>query len=58
MVINKEEVICNRHQVNLYSLRFKVRVMFAHKVHYKLKVMFGEIFLKLRQQTGMLPESM
>ena len=35
--------------VNLYSLRFKIKVMFGHKLHYEIKVSFGEISLKLHQ---------
>jgi len=30
-----------------YSLHFKIKVMFGHKLRYKLKVTFGEISLKL-----------
>ena len=33
----------------MYSLRFKIKVTFGHKSHYEIKVMFGEISLKLRQ---------
>ena len=32
-----------------YSLRFKIKVTFGHELCYKIKVMFGEFFLKLRQ---------
>jgi hypothetical protein len=32
-----------------YSLRFKARVTFGHKMHYEIKVTFGEISLKLCQ---------
>jgi hypothetical protein len=32
-----------------YSLRFKIKNMFGHKLRYKIKVTFGEISLKLRQ---------
>jgi hypothetical protein len=35
--------------VNLYSLRFKIKVMFGHKLRYEIKVSFGEISLKLHQ---------
>jgi hypothetical protein len=33
----------------LYSIRFKIKVTFGHDLRYNLKVMFGEISLKLRQ---------
>ena len=33
----------------LYSLCFKTKVMFGHKLRYEIKVTFGEISLKLRQ---------
>ena len=33
----------------LYSLRFKIKGMFGHKLRYEIKVTFGEISLKLRQ---------
>ena len=32
-----------------YSLRFKIKVTFGHKLRYELKVAFGELSLKLRQ---------
>jgi hypothetical protein len=32
-----------------YSLRFKMKVTFGHKLRYEIKVMFGEISLELRQ---------
>jgi hypothetical protein len=32
-----------------YSLRFKIKVTFGHKLHYKIKIIFGEISLKLRR---------
>ena len=32
-----------------YSLRFKINVMFGHKLCYEIKVTFGENSLKLRQ---------
>ena len=32
-----------------YSLRFKKKVTFGHKLRYKIKATFGEISLKLRQ---------
>ena len=32
-----------------YSLRFKIKFTFGHKLRYKIKAMFGEISLKLRQ---------
>ena len=32
-----------------YSLRFKIKVTFGHKLCYEIKVTFGEISLKLRQ---------
>jgi hypothetical protein len=33
----------------MYSLCFKIKVTFGHKLRYEIKVMFGEISLKLRQ---------
>jgi hypothetical protein len=33
----------------MYSLRFKIKVMFGHKPRYETKVTFGEHSLKLRQ---------
>jgi hypothetical protein len=33
----------------MYSLRFKIKVTFGHKLRYEVKVMFGEISLKLHQ---------
>jgi hypothetical protein len=35
--------------VNSYSLRFKRKVTFGYRLRYKIKVMCGEISLKLRQ---------
>jgi hypothetical protein len=32
-----------------YSLRFKIKITFGHKLHYEIKATFGEISLKLRQ---------
>jgi hypothetical protein len=32
-----------------YSLRFKIKVTFGHKLCYEIKVMFGEISLKICQ---------
>ena len=32
-----------------YSLRFKIKVTFGHKLCYEIKVTFGEISLKLCQ---------
>jgi hypothetical protein len=32
-----------------YSLGFKIKVTFGHKLRYKIKVMLSEISLKLRQ---------
>ena len=32
-----------------YSLCFKMKLTFGHKLRYKIKVTFGEISLKLRQ---------
>jgi hypothetical protein len=32
-----------------YSLCFKIKVTFGHKLRYEIKVTFGEISLKLRQ---------
>ena len=34
---------------NCYSLHFKIKLAFGHKLRYKIKVTFGEISLKLRQ---------
>jgi hypothetical protein len=31
----------------MYSLRFKIKIMFGHKLRYKIKVTFGEMSLKL-----------
>ena len=33
----------------IYSIRFKIKVTFGHKLRYKIKVTCGEISLKLRQ---------
>ena len=33
----------------MYSLHFKIRVTFGHKLRYEIKFMFGKISLKLRQ---------
>ena len=38
-----------RKDHNMYSIRFKIKVKFGHKLHYEIKVMFGEISLKLHQ---------
>ena len=35
--------------VNTYSLHFKIKVMFGHKLRYEIKVTFGDISLKLHQ---------
>ena len=35
--------------LSLYSLRFKIKVTFGHKLHYEINGPFGEISLKLRQ---------
>ena len=35
--------------LTIYSLCFKIKVKFGHKFRYEIKVMFGEISLKLRQ---------
>ena len=32
-----------------YSLHFKTKVVFGHKLRYEIKITFGEISLKLRQ---------
>jgi hypothetical protein len=43
---------CVQHNTNcieLYSLRFKIKVTFGHKLRYKIKVMFGESYLKPHQ---------
>jgi hypothetical protein len=37
------------HRGNKYSLHFKIKVTFGHKLGYEMKGMFGEISLKLRQ---------
>jgi hypothetical protein len=34
---------------NIYSLCFKIKVTFGHKLHYETKDTFGEISLKLHQ---------
>ena len=33
----------------MYSLHFKIKVTFGHKLRYEIKVTFGEVSLKLRQ---------
>jgi hypothetical protein len=33
----------------MYSLHFKIKVTFGHKLRYEIKVTFGEISIKLRQ---------
>ena len=33
----------------MYSFRFKTKVTFGHKLHYEIKVTFGEVSLKLCQ---------
>jgi hypothetical protein len=33
----------------MYSIRFKIKVTFGHKLCYEIKVTFGEVSLKLRQ---------
>jgi hypothetical protein len=35
--------------LNKYPLRFKIYVMFGHKMRYEIKLMFGEISFKLHQ---------
>jgi hypothetical protein len=35
--------------VKSYSLHFKIKVMFGHKMCYEIKITFGEISLKLRR---------
>ena len=43
-------IACSSHRKgNKYSLCFNIKVTFGHKLHYKMKVTFGEISLKLRQ---------
>jgi hypothetical protein len=37
------------HSLCIYSLRFKIKVMYGHKSRYGIKVTFGGISLKLRQ---------
>jgi hypothetical protein len=37
------------HHPNYYSLHLKINVTFGHKLRYEIKVIFGEISLKLRQ---------
>jgi hypothetical protein len=37
------------NQITYYSLRFKTKVTFGHKLHYEVIVTFGEISLKLCQ---------
>jgi hypothetical protein len=34
---------------NMFSLRFKIKATFGHKLRYEIKVTFGEISHKLRQ---------
>ena len=36
------------HMICLYSLCFKIKVTFGHKLRYAIKVRFAEICLKLR----------
>ena len=45
-VPRKKMMTC--HRVCLYSLRFKIKVTFEHKLRHAIKVTFGEISLKLR----------
>jgi hypothetical protein len=40
--------LCLKH-TNMYSLHLKIKVMFGHKLSYKIKVTCGEFSLKLRQ---------
>jgi hypothetical protein len=37
------------HHLVSYSLRFKIKVTFRHRLRYEIKVTFGEISPKLRQ---------
>jgi hypothetical protein len=39
----------NNLDASIYSLRLKIKVTFGHKLCYEIKVMFGEISLKLHQ---------
>jgi hypothetical protein len=43
-----ESVIWHMLLHNIYSLCFKIKVTFGHKLRYEIKVMFGEISFKLR----------
>jgi hypothetical protein len=36
-------------QYTIYSLHFKIKVTFGHKLRYGIKVMYGETSLKRRQ---------
>jgi hypothetical protein len=38
-----------RNHYDTYSLRFKIKVTFGHKLHYEIKVTLGEIPLEPRQ---------
>ena len=44
---------------NMYSLRFKIKVMIGHRLRYEIKVTFDEVSLKrnFAKRTGMLPET-
>ena len=47
------DILRQRAQENFplayYSLNFKIKVTFGHKLRYEIKVTFGEISLKLHQ---------
>ena len=53
--ISEEPICVHLHNipfdpwVSLYSLHFKIKVTFGHKLRYEIKIAFGEISLKLRQ---------
>jgi hypothetical protein len=43
------QVDWNNMDIDYYSLHFKIKVTFGHKMRYKIKGTFGEVSLKLRQ---------
>jgi hypothetical protein len=45
------------HGLDIYSLRFKIKITFGHKLCYKIKVTFGEIALKLCQTNWNVAEN-
>ena len=45
------DLLCGRAEICTFttnSLHFQTKVTFGHKLHYEIKIMFGEISLKLR----------